>query len=408
MHPFSFLTRFFCLGLLCAVVLPLRGQVLDNPITVPVGITATYLPQVGPGEYATLYATIGTATSLSHSAWGTLSWQSVDRVDFDLKPGKEYFLTTSQSNVSRVKWAFMVPSGYRLFVDDVDRLLEHNTTGANRIYRLRVVPSGSEARGLFGEAGSLRPVRVLWHVSMGYLRNAQGAGAIELREPTVAAAASVASLYYEFPSAEVDVRLAAGGVLRQVLAPDGLADIQNLGSSYEIRLYRPQQVGALSNGVYLLSGSPFMTYRVERPGTDVLRITLTRGARSEFTELSKTSATTWTVTDWTRSGSASQRLIDYAYSTDGNIEDITVKSPAPPSSTFVTASVTRKQYAVIGGGRELVSTTLGYGSANLTTTYEYYNTPLSPGSHRRLASITQPSGNCGISPRRAWWQSPRP
>jgi RHS repeat-associated protein len=92
--------------------------------------------------------------------------------------------------------------------------------------------------------------------------------------------------------------------LRQVKGPQTLADIvTNNPFSYEIRYYLPSQVGSPVSGIYTVSGSPFVTWKVENPDASTttynrVRLTETRGSQSwvydaTYTETNKTWKFDW-------------------------------------------------------------------------------------------------------------------
>ena len=65
----------------------------------------------------------------------------------------------------------------------------------------------------------------------------------------------------------VEVLKDTNGVIRQVYAPQALADVVPVTEfKYEVRFYLPADVGGLdTNGYYEVSGQPFVTWRIENP-----------------------------------------------------------------------------------------------------------------------------------------------
>ncbi len=93
-------------------------------------------------------------------------------------------------------------------------------------------------------------------------------------------------------------------VLRQVKAPQALADIVVVPNGYEIRFYKPDQVGtAKVGGVYpIIDPNPFVIWRVENPNppaTNQLRISEIR---------SSTSVREWNYFYWPESGKWTLRI----------------------------------------------------------------------------------------------------
>lgn len=368
-----------------------RSQVLDFPVTVPLGVTAGF--ESGGGDNTYFYGTFGAGVSGYVYQWLEWSpgWYETGKEYFQVRPGKDYYFSVESNDVGGFLLRFDPPVGHRVFVEDVNRQMHEGNGGFGYYYtaqyKVRLEAIGSESAGLIGAAGSLRPQRVLWDASMGYLRNGRGAGAIELREATVSAAVNSGKLYYDSVSSEVHVVYGTGGTLRQVKVPDGLADIVTLGgTSYEVRFYRISQMGTFNGSVYPLTGNAFLTYKVEQVATDWMKITMTRGARVEITEMKKTTSTSWEVSDWTKSGETCERTLLYDFPSGSTIEDLTVKN----GSTV--ASRVRKTYTSVGGSMELETETAGYGTANLVTTYAYHTNAGYPGSYRKILSVTRPDG----------------
>ena len=360
------------------------SQVLDSPVTVPFAIEATYTASANGATFDADFGT-GPAGSVSHTSSGAGA-QSTSRVVFDLKPGKDYELGVTTSLVTGFKLHFDPPPGYRVYIDDVERLIYTSTSGSSAFYKVRIARTGSEAAGLIAQPSSLRPTRTLWSVSMGYARNGRGVGAIEFRETSIDAAVDPANLYYDSEIAGVDV-VAPSGPLEQVRVPDGLANIVDSGSYYEIEFYRPGSFGTKSGNYYPITGSPFVVYKVEKVAADHMRITHTRGSRTETTELKKLTSTTWEVKDWTKSGDTCQRIINYGYPSAG-VETVEVTD----GSTVVTKI--KKEYTATAAGQvELTKEIRDEGGLNLVTQYTYYTNSGSPGDYLKLESVTRADGS---------------
>src|SRR6185503_16646828 len=111
---------------------------------------------------------------------------------------------------------------------------------------------------------------VVWQAGMGMLSDGRSAYGLRVAEKTLSAAIyTPAALVYSAPglTSEVDV-VTSNGLLRQVKAPQGLADIVVISASeYEIRYYRPADVGAKTNGLYTVSGQPYVTWKFKNPDT---------------------------------------------------------------------------------------------------------------------------------------------
>jgi hypothetical protein len=183
------------------------------------------------------------------------------------------------------------PFSLKVAVDEKDRVFNQFDTD----YTIEKV----EARLLCpdlppgGASASLGSVRI----QLGLGRTTGSFSAAQL---LVEAAAITPALYTPdalslvFPTAgENDVVRSSAGVLRQVLAPQTLADIVVLNeSAYEVRFYAASQVGARdpATKLYALNGTPYVLYRFENPdptGGDSrrqLRLAEVRGTITKTTD----------------------------------------------------------------------------------------------------------------------------
>jgi hypothetical protein len=115
----------------------------------------------------------------------------------------------------------------------------------------------------------LRNGSVEWSVGLGQLSDGRGAEAIAIREDALSSQIyTPAALLYSPPGKtnEVDVVRNSDGSLRQVKAPQTLADVVVISSAeYDIRYYRPADVGVKVNGIYPVTGQPFTVWRLKIP-----------------------------------------------------------------------------------------------------------------------------------------------
>ena len=159
-----------------------------------------------------------------------------------------------------------------------------------------------------------------------------------------------------------------GGNLRQILAPQSLADIVTITSTkYEIRYYFLTNVIGPLGGLYQSNGAPFVTWTVENPfsgTTNFLRITETRGgSRWENNYV------------YTNQG--------WAYTSPGNLSKIEVSSPTNyvDGLRTVTAAVSQpggltnfivtRKYKKYAWGEGLVLEIVGSGANAKKTSWTY-------------------------------------
>ena len=184
----------------------------------------------------------------------------------------------------------------------------------------------------------------------------------------------------------------ADGTIRQIWSlADGLADvvITAIGASYEIRFYLPSQVGAKADGVYQVTGTPYMTLKIEKGESQAeVNITKTVGGVSTLT------------------------LYRYSYAAEGWIvyypDDLAVNSKSTSydnSHTIRTVSEVlktpdgqvakkiQKVYQKYNFGDRLMSSTLDPDGLNLRSSYTYYTNSSQKGSYGKKATESLADGS---------------
>lgn len=184
----------------------------------------------------------------------------------------------------------------------------------------------------------------------------------------------------------------ADGTIRQIWSlADGLADvvITAIGVSYEIRFYLPSQVGAKADGVYQVTGTPYMTLKIEKGESQAeVNITKTVGGVSTLT------------------------LYRYSYAAEGWIvyypDDLAVNSKSTSydnSHTIRTVSEVlktpdgqvakkiQKVYQKYNFGDRLMSSTLDPDGLNLRSSYTYYTNSSQKGSYGKKATQSLADGS---------------
>ncbi|AHF93332.1 type IV secretion protein Rhs [Opitutaceae bacterium TAV5] len=166
--------------------------------------------------------------------------------------------------------------------------------------------------------------------------------------------------------------------LRQILVPEGLADIVTLSTtSYEIRVYLASQVGSLDTGTgfYAVSGTPLVTYTIaEASGSTALNpklsLTETRGSKAIETVFSQ-NGDNWEATYG--NGLKTERL---TYTTEG---DLKVETRELVNLDNSVAQVTVKKTRTYSFGEKTIEEITGSGAAAVTTTYRYYDNATTDG-----------------------------
>src|ERR1044072_5917302 len=160
-----------------------------------------------------------------------------------LKLNKTYKMTAG-SDICVTTINFQVPEGYTLYVDGKESnqiyksdTLHHVFSGDGQwdiVVRKKCDCGPNKIGNAAGKRGS-----VLWQSGMGMLSDGRSAYGLRVAEKTLSSAIyTPATLVYSAPglTSEVDVVTGGDGNLRQVKAPQGLADIVVVNASeYDIR-----------------------------------------------------------------------------------------------------------------------------------------------------------------------------
>jgi RHS repeat-associated protein len=324
-------------------------------------------------------------------------WVTSDLTYTELKVDQTYTLTVGADSCS-THINFVVPDGYKLEIDGIEAksIDKVGTTegGGDGSWNVVLRQKCSCGDGGPGESPGPKRGSVLWQVGMGTLSNGMTAHSINLREKALSVLAyTPAALVYSPPGRtnEVDVVRNADQSLRQVKAPQALADVIVISATeYEIRYYSSADVGSKVGGLYTLTGQPFVKWKIKNPDpatTTRLQISKTQGAVTDTSEY------TWdAISDsWTLSTGNGARIetstITYPTSTS-RVETIVVKDNVP----LITSKLSRT-YHTFTWGEELIQEVLDPDNAALKTVYSYYENQSETGKYTRLKSIVNPDGS---------------
>lgn len=370
----------------------------------------------------------GGTTSLTLQGFnpsGTALWFDSDDGTVNMEPGKVYAMTVSgafaSGSVTKVALNGAAPLGYRLEIDGVSRQRALHDTSNSRVFMVRLLGSSEQAYMAAADSTQLMVGRIYWQVGLGSLLNGKAAGAISIVDPglgsTWSALYTPASLYYESPSSEVTVIEIAGGILRQVIANQAIADIVSsaqdgslTSTQYEIRFYHPNQIETGSGlTVRTFNGQPYLTYRVEQGATNTaLKITSTTRnttalnswtaavARTAVTTLARVDTGdpgwptyTWTRSDWNTSGQTqiAEQVTTSTGTTNDRIDTLEVR----PGGGGTNATYLARKYHLYSWGEEITSSTSG-SSNGMETSFTYYDDDTQVGRHGFLKSKVAPGG----------------
>lgn len=301
---------------------------------------------------------------------------------------------------------FQVPQGYTLFINGVEAYQIHKTDAFGSIFSGDgeweiVVRKNCDCLPNQIGTGPMGLGSVAWQAGMGMLTDGRSAYSLSVREKTLSAATYTPSaLIYAPPglTSEVDVVKNGDGSLRQIKAPQGLADIVVVNpSEYDVRYYSPANIGSKSNGVYALSGQPFVTWKFKNPDPSSLKKLLIQkienGSVVDQNEYSWESITdAWSLSSGWNSASSSYSRLDSS----------TVSRPSFGMRTVTTlaknnggqfASRSAKTYQTFAWGEELVQETEHAEASSLTTTYSFHTDETKDGSYGALKSVKKSDGS---------------
>jgi RHS repeat-associated protein len=321
----------------------------------------------------------------------------------ELIPDQTYVMTAGVG-ICVTSINFDVPPGYTLEIDGIETTTVDKTQGGfiftgdgswNVVLRKKCACGKQGA----GEGGTTQG-SVVFHLGMGYLGNGQSAEQISIRQETLSSSIyTPASLVYSPParSTAVDVVRDVSGNLRQVKAPQALADVVVINSSeYEVRYYAPANVGTKVNNIYTVTGQPYVTWKISNPSpttTTKLRIAKLQGG------------ITVDQSDYTWDPAIDLWSLGTGGTTPGNYSRVETKSVSYPTQTsrletFIVkdgsgqiAAKHSKTYLNYPWGWELVQEVNDPDSAALTTTYTHYEDPNPDTKYRKLKSVTFPDGS---------------
>ena len=314
----------------------------------------------------------------------------------NLKVDQSYTLTVAADSCS-THINFVVPEGYKLEIDGIEATsidkvgtTEGGGDGNWSVVLRQKCPCASEGPG---ESPGPKRGSVLWQVGMGTLSNGMTAHSVNLREEALSAIVyTPAALIYSPPgrTTEVDVVRNGDQSLRQLKAPQALANIIVISpTEYEVQYYRAADVGSKVNGLYTLSGQPFVKWKVKNPDpstTTRLQISKTQGAVTDTSEY------TWDAisNSWILSTGNGSRVetstITYPTQTT-RVETIVVKDNA----LLITSKLSRT-FHTFAWGEELIQEVLDPDGAALKTVYSFYEDQAETGRYSRRKSVINPDG----------------
>lgn len=249
---------------------------------------------------------------------------------------------------------------------------------------------GAGDGGIAGGGPGPVPGSVYWSIPLGTSADGRSAGSLVLHEPAISSQIYTPAPWVVAVSGTLaEVVRDGGGLIRQVNAPQALADFVVTGSqAYEIRFYNRSQVGtAGAGGVYAVTGSPYLVWRIENPdasGASRLRVTRTQGADARITLIDESQANLQSVSE-----NNGDRITETAISTESGdrVQMVTIRSGGGP-----VVSKKKLYYRTFPWGEQKVKEVLDPDGAALTTLWTYGATA-GQASYGRLTATTRPDGS---------------
>lgn len=328
------------------------------------------------------------------------SWVTTNKAYTQLTVDKTYLLTAGTDSCS-THIVFDVPENYKLEVDGIETTVIDRSGGTTKgsgdgTWKLVVRKRCQECQGAgFGNTGKTNLGSVDWSVSMGNLSDGRWAQSINIIQDTFSSAIyTPAALIYSPPGLtnEVDAVRNPDQSLRQVKSTEGLADIvvTIAGQEYEIRFYRPADVGAKVSGIYTTSGQPYITWKIKNTdpsSTTRLQLSKVQGSFTDTSDYAWDSVSnSWTLT---KGGGASLETKSITYPTPTSRSETTI---VKESSGQIVSKVIRT-YHTFGWGEELSQEIVDPDGAGLKTVYTYYENASEAGRYAKLKSIEYPDGS---------------
>ncbi|HEX8424619.1 MAG TPA: hypothetical protein VF634_14520, partial [Pyrinomonadaceae bacterium] len=328
------------------------------------------------------------------------TWMTTGKFYTELKVDQTYQITAGTDSCS-THIAFDVPDEYTLEIDGVETdTIDKGAGGTAKgsgdgTWNVVVRRCKKCAESGGGAACRVKLNSVDWSVSLGKLSDGRSAQTISIIENMLSASIYTPSaLLYSPPglTSEVDVVRAQDGSLRQVKAPQNLADVVVTipGQEYELRFYRPADVGSKVNGVYGVSGQPFIVWKIKNPDpASISRVQISKiqGATTETNEYAWDAFSgSWSLN---RGNGARIETKAVAYVTaTSRIETSIVKN-----GSGQVISKSSRTIHTFPWGDEVLREEIDPDGAALTTVYTYYEDSLERGRYSKVKSIIFADGS---------------
>ena len=324
------------------------------------------------------------------------TWVTTPETEVELTVGRVYKLVAGTSSCSTHIF-FNVPKPYRVLVNGVEtRTIDAGGTTKGSgdgtwdvvVHQCDACEDNERVESCDSGAGSVN-----WSVSLGKLSDGRSASTLSIREDLLSAAIyTPAALSYAPPlSSEIDVVRNQDGSLRQIKVPRALGDVVVISAQeYDVRFYDPANVGAKVNGLYTVSGQPFVTWKIKNPdptSTSRLQISEIQGSTTTTNDYTWDAVTnSWSLSEGNGTR-VETKTVTYLTATS-RVETTTVKDGAGQL-----ISKLARTFHTYAWGDEVLEVVADPDGAALKTAYSYYENPAEVGRYRKVQSVTLPNGS---------------
>lgn len=366
---------------------PALDTVVEYDSPVAQSFAATRLPPTWVGDYTTFNATLSNVTA-------SVRFNTEFGVDY-LIEWTETYATGGVAVISKV----VIGTGGEIvepfFTVGLPSIIGANTASGISVTELGGGSCGSctaSASSPGGPGPSTSSARLQMELGKsGHKRSAGYLGFHELRP--LSDLATPHRLSYVGSTNSVTLIADGSGDLRQALAPQCLADIITTSTNrYEVRFYASTNVGSITGGVYQVTGTPFVTWAVETPGTNWHQLNLAeiRGSSTNTNVFVwSDAAQSWTLTS---GNGAKMESKQENWNTNHTLltEVWTITDPA----TTNVVSLRSNLFQVFDFGKVKIEERVGSGTGQQVTTYTYYTNAAEDGAaYAKLRLTTQPNGS---------------
>lgn len=330
----------------------------------------------------------------------TTQWSDTQQLFTRLKFDQTYQMIV-KGGLCSTHINFDVPDGVTLFINGVESTTIDKGTGTKgsgdgtwEIVARKKCPCAAGRAGEAGNSSLPDGGGVNWEFRMGTLSDGRSAENIVIRENVLSSSIfTPAALIYSPPPRATDIEVIRNGdgSLRQLKSRQSLTDIIVINSvEYDLRFYSLDQVGAKADGVYIVTGSPDVTWKIKNPepaNLNRLQISkLQNGVTSINEYIRDTVNNSWALNQ------NGLRVTSKTTVTDSTTGDRVETSTVKDNNNRIASKVART-YHSFTWGEELIKEVSDPDGVALLTKYSYYEDSGEAGKYRKLKSLTKPDGS---------------